>query len=431
MPRPTCCVACARAPLAALAAAVLLGSCTGAPPPLAPSDDGEAGDAYEPFDELGKADGPSLARGPVKFSRACEAGDRLVVAAVGDVLLHGALQKQAVASSLRFRSLWRDVEDLLGAADVTYANLEGPTASGVTAAGASVTDPGFVFDEVVYSSYPQFNYHPYLVADLLASGVDVVSTANNHSLDRRSLGVDRTVAALEAAGLPFTGTRRKGDDESPWHALTRTHGFTLAWLACTYATNGIPDPYDQVLDCFADTAALEAMVRELAQRPDVDAVIVTPHWGVEYSANPEWDQVRLARRLLDAGATAVIGSHPHVTQPWEKHVTSDGRETFALYSLGNFVSGQTSLARKSTLLLYLGLTRGADGRTFVAGVRYLPLYLDTVDGVRGVRAIDREGGAADSRALTVGMFGTWNLAAPELPLTTTPECDPEWVPPTR
>jgi hypothetical protein len=417
--------------LAAVVVAAVLGACAGSPPALTPSDDGEEGDAYTPLDDLGKADGPTFAHGPVKFSRACEAGDRLTIAAVGDVLLHGPLQQQAVASAQRFRSLWTGVADLLAAADVTYANLEGPVAQGVSAAGASVRDPGFRFDEVVYSSYPQFNYHPYLIDDLLASGVDVVSTANNHSLDRRSLGVDRTLDALEAAGLPYTGTRRKGDDESPWYAVTKQKGFTLAWLACTYATNGIPDPNDQVLDCFADPAALEAMVRELAARPGVDAVIVTPHWGVEYQANPEWDQSRLAHRLLDAGATAVIGSHPHVTQPWEKHLTSDGRETFAIYSLGNFVSGQTSLARKSTLMLYLGLTRGADGRTFVAGARYLPLYMDNVAGVRGVRAIDRAGGATESRALTVKMYGTWNLAAPAAPVPTTPECDPSWVPPTR
>jgi poly-gamma-glutamate synthesis protein (capsule biosynthesis protein) len=417
------------APLFALA--LVVGACAAPPSTLTPSDDGEEGDAYEPFDELGKADGPSLSRGPVKFTRACERGDTLTIAAVGDVLLHGPLQKQAVASTDRFRSLWRDVEDLLGAADVTYANLEGPVAQGVNASGSSVRDPGFKFDEVVYSSYPQFNYHPYLIDDLLASGVDVVSTANNHSLDRRGLGVDRTLDALEAAGLPYTGTRRRDDTSSPWHTLTTHKGFTLAWLACTYATNGIPDTREQVLDCFEDQEALAAMVKDLAKRPGVDAVIVTPHWGVEYSANPGWDQSRLAHKLLDAGATAIIGSHPHVTQPWEKYVTADGRETFVLYSLGNFVSGQTSLARKSTLMLYLGLKRGADGRTFVAGVRYLPMYMDLSDGVRGVRAIDREGGASDSRAMTVKMFGTWNLAAPTLPIPTAPECDPDWTPPTR
>ena len=414
-------------PAAFLAA---LAACSGHQPQALVSEDDEDGDAYEPLDEFGKADGPTIAKGPVKFDRACDPGEKLVIAAVGDVLLHGPLQRQAVASRDRFRSLWRDVEDLLEAADITYANLEGPTAQGVTSSGASTRDPGFRFDEVVYTSYPQFNYHPYLLEDLVASGVDVVSTANNHSLDRRSLGVDRTIDALESAGLTFTGTRRRGE-ERPWYAITSTKGFNVAWIACTYATNGIPDSKHQVLHCYDDAAELERMVSELAQRQGIDAVIVTPHWGEEYQANPGWDQVRLGRRLLDAGATAILGSHPHVTQPFEKYVTRDGRETFIIYSLGNFVSGQTSLPRKSTLLLYLGLTKGRDGRTFINGVRYVPLYMDIRNEVRGVRAIDRLGGATESRALTVKMFGTWNLAQPELPVVTNPECDPAWTPPSR
>jgi hypothetical protein len=118
-----------------------------------------------------------------------------------------------------------------------------------------------------------------------------------------------------------------------------------------------------------------------------------------------------------------------VTEPWERYLTRDGRETFVLYSLGNFVSGQSSLPRRSTLLLYLGLSRRADGRVVVNGVRYVPLYVDSDSAGIRVEAIDRAGGHADSRALTVGMFGGWNLHAPSAPLATDPQCDPEWQPP--
>ncbi|MBI5482614.1 MAG: hypothetical protein HY906_27415 [Deltaproteobacteria bacterium] len=88
------------APILALAVVFAFGAggCTASDPKLTPSDDDEEGDAYEAFDELGKAAGPSLSHGPVKFGRACERGDRLMVAAVGDVLLHGPLQQQAVAA---------------------------------------------------------------------------------------------------------------------------------------------------------------------------------------------------------------------------------------------------------------------------------------------------------------------------------------------
>lgn len=394
-----------------------------------PGDD-ETDQTYVPPAETGKADGFSPPNGPLVFDGACQPGDRITIAAVGDVLLHARLQQQAFASQDRYRSLWSGVEDLLAAADVTYANLEGPTAAGVDARGRNTSDPGARYDDRVYTSYPMFNYHPSLIDDLKASGVDVVSTANNHSLDRWALGVDRTIDALEAAGMPFTGTRRAGDRAQPWHTLTRSNGITLAWVACTYGTNGLPDRADQVLFCFEDRESVLAEVKALSARGDVDAVIVTPHWGVEYDANPSRQQVKLAHELLDAGATAVIGSHPHVLQPWERYVTADGRETFVIYSLGNFVSGQTHLPRRSTLLLYLGLTRTPEGKVVINGARYVPLHMTTKPGGRlTLEAIDRVGGLADSRKLTVGMFRAYNVQPPDEPLVTDPQCDPAWVPP--
>lgn len=397
--------------------------------PVVPSADDEDGESYEQYDPLGKADGYQIPKGPVQFTRACEQGDRLTIAAVGDVLLHGGLQTQATKKPDRFRSLWIGIEDLLKRADLTYANLEGPTAAGVNSSGKSVTDPGLVFDQVVYTSYPMFNYHPSLLDDLLLSGIDVVSTANNHSVDRRSLGVDRTLVALDERGLLHTGTR-SSSGEGVWYTITESAGFRLAWLSCTYATNGIPDTKHQVLNCYSDDAVVSEVLASLVATESIDAVIMNPHWGVEYSANPSGPEVKLAHKWLEAGATAIIASHPHVLQPWEKYVTSDGRETFVIYSLGNFVSGQSHLPRRSTLLMSLGLTRGKDGKVFVNGVRYVPMCMTkSASGVYEVKAVDRATGLSDSRALTVKMFGTWNLDSPDKPLNTTPQCDPEWTPP--
>ena len=393
------------------------------------SNDGEEGDEYEPYPG-GKADGFGGPDNPIIFSGACDGGQRLVIVAVGDVLLHTGLQKQALTDPVGFGSLWSEARDLLSKADITYANLEGPTARGVIVNGQAVNDPGPVFDGRVYTSYPQFNYHPSLIDDLKASGVDVVSTANNHALDRKALGVDRTIDELRRAGMPFTGTRRRSAS-SPWYAITKARGFTLAWLACTYGTNGIPDPYGQVLNCYGDQHEIEALVTDLSSKPEIDAVIVTPHWGLEYHATPRQQEVNLAHRLLDAGATAILGSHPHVLQPWQKYVTRDGRETFVIYSLGNFVSGQTHLARRSTLLLHLGLTRRADGRVAVNGARYVPLYMSRDYDSRPweLAVIDRAGGPGGSRALTVGMFGLWNLQRPWEAPAPNAQCDSSWQEP--
>jgi hypothetical protein len=93
---------------------------------------------------------------------------------VGDVLLHGSLQKQA-AKHQDFKVLWEPFLPYFQKADMAYANLEGSVARGVNKYGEDVKDPGHTYDREVYSAYPQFNYHPSLIGDLVDSGFDVVS----------------------------------------------------------------------------------------------------------------------------------------------------------------------------------------------------------------------------------------------------------------
>ena len=399
------------------------------PDEFTPSQDTEDGEGYVGLDSVGKGDVPEGFGGDIEFAAACEAGsDEVVIGAVGDLLLHGRLQIQAYTHPDGAESLWSGITDLLQQADITYVNLEGPTAPGTNIYGRDVPDPGKRFDEVVYTSYPQFNYHPSVLDGLIESGVDVVSTANNHTLDRRSLGADRTIDELERRGLPYTGSRRAGSTSEQWWTVVEHGNVRLAFLGCTYGTNGIPDRDDQVLWCYEHADRIEQMVRDLAARADIDAVIVTPHWGAEYTAVPQDRQFDLAHRLLDAGALAIIGNHPHVIQPWERYVTSDGRETFAMYSIGNFVSGQSHLPRRTTLLLYLGLFRGADGVMKVRGARYVPLHMTRTSNLITLEAVDRAGDFGDSRNHVIELMGASNLMLPHEPIVTNPQCDASWVP---
>ncbi len=314
----------------------------------------------------------------IEFDRACETGTQYVISAVGDILLHSPLQKKAVQES-DFKVLWQDFIPFFEQVDIAYANLEGPTAYGVNKQGRDTDDPGHVFDDNVYSSYPMFNYHPSLVDDLIGSGIDVVSTANNHSLDRRSLGIIRTIEKLEEVGLPFSGTRKTADEDREWFTITEQGSLSVLWIACTYSTNGIPDSKKQVLNCFKeqDRKTIKNIITE--QKNLVDAVIVTPHWGVEYQTHPNQRQQLFAKEMLDAGALAIIGNHPHVVQPMEKYITRDNRETFILYSLGNFVSNQGSVSKRSTIVLFLGLTKNRYG-VHLNGVKFLPAYMNNRSG---------------------------------------------------
>lgn len=366
----------------------------------------------------------AMPAGYLAARRACEARESIVVAAVGDLLIHHELQIQATKAPERFRVLWAGVEDLLRAADLTYANLEVPLAAGVLKSGEEVADPGLVFDRKVYTAYPRFNVHPSMAEDLVKSGVDVVSTANNHALDRGALGADKTLAALDAAGLKHTGTRARGD-AGPWHAVTTIKGFSVAWLACTMHTNMIEDDAGQVLRCFDEPERVADEVRTLAKAKGIDAVIVTPHWGKEYTPTPTKQQQEFARKWAEAGAAAIVGNHPHVLQPWELITTKDGREVLVAYSLGNFVSHQPDLAKRSTAILMFGLGRARAGApTFVTGIGYVPVHVRQTGDEFFAEAIDRVGGPADCRAHVVKTFGAANLLAPDRPLEVAPQCRP-------
>jgi poly-gamma-glutamate synthesis protein (capsule biosynthesis protein) len=69
--------------------------------------------------------------------------------------------------------------------------------------------------------------------------------------------------------------------------------------------------------------------------------VVSIHWGIEYAPAPRPEDVDMTHKMLEAGASVVVGHHPHVLQPVETYRTQDGRNTVIFYSLGNFLSNQS------------------------------------------------------------------------------------------
>ncbi|MCL4186617.1 MAG: CapA family protein [Rhodobacteraceae bacterium] len=313
-------------------------------------------------------------------ANACAGAARVRIAAAGDVLLHSNLQRRGYAAG--FATLWDAARPFMAAADIGYANLETPTAAGRAWAGP-VADPGPVFDGRAYTSYPLFNAHPVVLDALAALGVDVVSTANNHALDRGPEGAAATLAALAARGIAATGTIAPGAPRR-FVAYTASQLGRIAWVACSFSANGLPDPHRQVLMCFGDRDELLAVVAAESRRPGTAAVIVTPHWGVEYSHSPGPDQRALGAALAAAGAAAVIATHPHVVQPWEWAAGRAGRRVPVFHSTGNFVSGQAGLDRQTAILAWLELCRSAAAPAegppgpaplAVARAGWVPLYM--------------------------------------------------------
>ncbi len=293
--------------------------------------------------------------------------DRVLVAAVGDILIHDAQQVEAHKSPERFFSLWKTVAPYINAADVAYGNLESPVALGINGEGKDFGDIGFTYDRKVYSgTNMRFNFHPQVISDIQKLGLDIVSTANNHALDRKSIGIDRTNLELKKQNMLFTGTRMS-DGTGDWGQGTRVKGKNIYWLSCTEHLNGHPDHRNQVLKCFANENEIVSLVQKAQSQ--FDAVILLPHWGSEYVQTPNAQQRRWARKMANLGVTAIVGSHPHVMQPVERI-----GQTLVAYSLGNFVAWQKGTERKTSVVLYLNLKEDRYGKLQVSDYKGLPVY---------------------------------------------------------
>jgi 2',3'-cyclic-nucleotide 2'-phosphodiesterase (5'-nucleotidase family) len=299
--------------------------------------------------------------------------ETIQISFIGDILIHDDLYLKVFSSKSKdFSQLWPQIIPFIEKADFSYGNLEGPVALGINNKGKDVGDLGFTYDKIVYSGTNfLFNYHPRIIDDLKKSGIDIVSTANNHTFDRSSLGIDRTIDALNEKNMMFIGTRKKNTTDE-FYKISKIKNFNIAWISCTEALNGFIDKYSQTLLCYEQSSEVLRLISLLKDKADVDAIIVTPHWGIEYKHEINKQQKKHAELFLEAGATAVIGSHPHVLQPAQKYITKDGRETFVAYSLGNFAAFQRDIDRKASAVIYLDFSKELNGKAWISNYSYEP-----------------------------------------------------------
>jgi poly-gamma-glutamate synthesis protein (capsule biosynthesis protein) len=255
-------------------------------------------------------------------------------AVAGDVIPHESVRAAAAAAgegAAGWSALFSGVSDVFQKADFGFVNLETPVAP----AHSHGSKP-FLFDA------------PLALLDALkSSGVKIVSFANNHAMDQGWAGFAETRDHLRERGLLFAGS---GDTaQQSWQpVLTEANGIRVGWLGMTRWLNGgdaephvnfFPYPGESAGASGADEAqVLEAVKQARAQ---CDFLVVSIHWGVEYAPAPRPEDVETAHKILDAGASVIVGHHPHVLQPVETYRTADGRNTVIFYSLGNFLSNQS------------------------------------------------------------------------------------------
>lgn len=245
------------------------------------------------------------------------------IGAIGDILIHSQVYNDAQnGNTYDFKPMLSKMKSILQAPDYLLANQE--TRLGGVALGLS--------------SYPTFN-SPQEVGDaLIDAGVDIVSTANNHSLDKGARGILAEIEYFNRVGLPYVGTFKDVADQQTLR-IQNVNGIKLAYLSYSYGTNGIPVPKGK--EYLVNLIDKEKMKQEIHRAKEVaDVIIMSAHWGNEYQRIPTSQQKELAQFLVNEGVDIIFGHHPHVLQPIEWLADEKGRKALVVYSLGNFLSGQ-------------------------------------------------------------------------------------------
>ncbi|MBR4935106.1 MAG: CapA family protein, partial [Anaerotignum sp.] len=220
---------------------------------------------------------------------------------------------------------------------------------------------------------PCFNTPDSFLDAVKDAGFNLLTTANNHSMDTGRNGVIRTLDKLDEYGIEHFGTYRTQEDRDTIF-YKDVNGIRFAFLSYTYGTNGIPVPDPYLVNIIDD----DIMVKDIHEaRKNADVVVVMPHMGNEYESYPRDIFVSWADMMFEAGADIVLASHPHVLQKMEYRKVDHGNgihDGFIIYSLGNFISSQTDPPRNASIILHLTVEQRGDAPPNVTEVSFVPIW---------------------------------------------------------
>ena len=260
------------------------------------------------------------------FSLSAQEFGRITLLFAGDLMQH---QGQIDAArqpdgTYDYDPCFQYVKDEISRADVAIGNLE------VTLAGRP------------YRGYPQFSAPDEYAQAIKDAGFDILLTANNHCLDRRRKGLERTIRVLDSLQIPHAGTYTNKDArEQRYPLIIQKNGFRIALLSYTYATNGIEVQTPNVVNYIDKEQILADIAKARSMKADV--IIACMHWGGEYRMLPERQERQMADWLISQGVDHVIGGHPHVLQPMELVADEFTAARHAVvYSLGNYISNMSA-----------------------------------------------------------------------------------------
>lgn len=244
----------------------------------------------------------------------------------GDVMLGRSVMAMSLLKGIDYP--FEKVAEVLKNADLTFVNLENPIIE-----NCPISNDGMLFCT-----------DPKMIRGLTFAGVDMVNLANNHTKNYGNNGLTQTQKYLNDEKIDYVGVNNL--------LIKDIQQTKFGFLGFDFLSNS-PKESDYEL------------IKQSKNK--VDVLIVMIHWGVEYKSKANERQKNIAKKIIQAGADVIVGTHPHWVQDMEY---IDGKPVF--YSLGNFVFDQSwSMETKKGLAIRLNYL----GKEFL-GFDQLPIYME-------------------------------------------------------
>ncbi len=261
----------------------------------------------------------------------------------GDGLIHGAIYKDAFRrgnGTYDFREMVSVLKPIVAKYDLKYYNQESLLGG----------------EELGLYAYPLFNSPQEFGDAMVELGFNMVSTANNHSLDMGETGIQRSLEYWgKQDGVITAGTYLSFEDQEAL-PVYEVNGITYTFMSYTYGCNGFLPPAGKEYLVNIYPGQEEKICERVRKAKEIsDVVILALHWGIEYSHQVSQEQQEFARQLADAGADIIIGNHPHVIQPVEWI-----GNTICFYAMGNMISAQETVTKQTGMIAGLTITKTTD-----------------------------------------------------------------------
>ncbi|MBC7425589.1 MAG: CapA family protein, partial [Bacteroidia bacterium] len=296
------------------------------------------------------------------------------------ISIGGDLMPYELLTPRRTKNLWDETGDFFFCSDIVFANLETPldlSQKPSFVPEVMLNDMLFNTDEKTYSIFSGNNKY---------KGYDVLSIANNHSLDMKVTGLQNTIKYLSQKNILYVGASPNSEVFEKQESIIERNGIKIGFLAYTYSLNksSVPDDMPWLVNHLKlnghepDLALIKKQAADLRKK-GAEILICSLHCGNAYQAFPNSNIVTLFKRVFEeCNVDVIAGGHPHNIQPCGWHEWMQNGKTkkgFAIYSLADFIAWDIFTWCHLCAMLKITVCRNKDGIAVLSEVEVKPCYM--------------------------------------------------------